>query len=493
MEAFRFFISLFAVGFLLSTCGLSDSDHEPLQSQPIRLAISQVPLNLDPRFAADAASERINRLIYQSLVDFDKASRPIPSLATWQTVSPTTYQFTLNPTRTAFHHQGLLTAGDVKATYDSIIALKDSPHAAEFANIINIEVVDENILIFQLKQPDVHFPEKLIIGILPRDLIIKQHDFSREPIGSGPLKFVSWQHQLTLKRVVDGQIITISEVKDPTVRVLKLIRGEVDLLQGDLPPELIKYIESKPELVVASTPGANFSYLGLNMQDPLLSKFKVRQAIAHAIDREALIQKVMVENTRVAGSILPPEHYAGNARLQSYDYNPMLARQLLEQAGMGLPIKLIYKTSTDAQRIRFATILQAQMKPAGIDLEIRSLDWGTFFEDVKQGQFQVFGLTWVGIRTPEIYNKVFGSGSFPPNGFNRGRFVDAELDELLAREDWVMATARIHAQLPYIPLWHEGQFAAFHQTIKKYAPKPDGNWDDLATIQRSATIDDYAH
>jgi peptide/nickel transport system substrate-binding protein len=206
-----------------------------------------------------------------------------------------------------------------------------------------------------------------------------------------------------------------------------------------------------------------------------------------------LIQKVMVKNTRVAGSILPPEHYAGNARLQSYDYNPMLARQLLEQAGMGLPIKLIYKTSTDAQRIRFATILQAQMKPAGIDLEIRSLDWGTFFEDVKQGQFQVFGLTWVGIRTPEIYNKVFGSGSFPPNGFNRGRFVDAELDELLAREDWVMATARIHAQLPYIPLWHEGQFAAFHQTIKKYAPKPDGNWDDLATIQRSATIDDYAH
>jgi peptide/nickel transport system substrate-binding protein len=133
--------------------------------------------------------------------------------------------------------------------------------------------------------------------------------------------------------------------------------------------------------------------------------------------------------------------------------------------------------------VRFATILQAQMRPAGIALEIRSLDWGTFFADVKAGNFQLFGLTWVGIKTPEIYAKALGSQSFPPNGFNRGRYQDEELDKLLADEDWPAATARIHAQLPYISLWYEGQFAAMQKNITNYSPKPDGNWDDLATIQ----------
>ena len=143
--------------------------------------------------------------------------------------------------------------------------------------------------------------------------------------------------------------------------------------------------------------------------------------------------------------------------------------------------------------MRLATILQAQLAKAGIELEIRSLDWGTFFEEVKKGNFQLFGLTWVGIRTPEIYAKAFRSNQFPPKGFNRGRYIDAELDALLAKEDWPAATRRIHDQLPYIPLWYEAQFAAFNRNLKGYSPKPDGNWDDLATIERSDTIDNHAH
>lgn len=467
---------------LLAACGKPSSE-----TLEIRFAIAQAPLNLDPRYVTDAASERVNRLIYQPLVDFDAASKPAPVLARWRAVSDREFRFVLNKNRALFHHQTHLTAQDVKATYDSLIALKDSPHAAEFANIENIEVEDENTVVFRLKQADKHFPAKLIIGILPKNLIEKAHDFAHNPIGNGALKFVSWQNKLVLKRVSDGQVISLQEVKDPTVRVLKLVRGEADLIQGDLPPELVKYLQTKPEINVKTSLGANFSYLGLNMQDPLLQNLKVRQAIAHAIHRQAIIDKVMVKSSRIAGAILPPEHYAGNANLTPYDYNPALARQLLQEAGVKLPLKLVYKTSTDAQRVRFATILQAQMQLAGIDMEIRSLDWGTFFEDVKQGNFQLFGLTWVGIKTPEIYAKAFGSQSFPPNGFNRGRYTDTELDNLLANEDWLAATRRIHAQLPYIPLWYEGQFAAMQKNISNYSPKPDGNWDDLTTIARTAT------
>lgn len=464
------------------------------QDVPIHFAVAQMPLNLDPRYATDAASERVNRLLYQSLVHFDAASNLVPELAAWQKISPTEYHFTLKQPFTRFHDQTLLTAQDVKATYDSVMGLKDSPHRAEYSNIALIAISNDKRIIFKLKQADNHFPAKLVLGILPKGLIEQKHDFSRQPMGSGPLMFAQWKRQLILKRLRDGQRIIIAEVKDPTVRVLKLLRGETDLLQGDLPPELVKHLQQKTAITVKTVEGANFSYLGLNMQDPVLRQHKVRLAIAHAVDRQAIINKVMVNPTRLATTILPPEHItnAGNV-LTDYDYNPVLAKKLLQEAGVQLPLKLIYKTSTDPQRVRFATILQAQMAAAGIQLEVRSLDWGTFFEEIKKGNFQLFGLTWVGINTPEIYAKAFGSHQFPPNGFNRGRYSDARLDALLLAEDWPAVTRHIHAQLPYIPLWYESQFAAFNRNITRYAPKPDGNWDDLATIERSATIDGYAH
>jgi len=461
--------------------------------QPIRFAVAQAPINLDPRYATDAASERVNRLLYQRLVEFDSSANPVAGIATWQEEIPLRYRFTLKEGLARFHNGNVLSAVDVKATYDSFAQLNDSPHAAEFTNISRITALDARSLIIELKSPDAHFPAKLIIGILPKNLIEKQHDFAHHPVGNGAFELSDWQDKLLLRRVTDGQLVSLSEVKDPTVRVLKLLRGEVDLLQGDLPPELVGYLQTKPKVTLQSEVGANFSYLGLNMKDPVLQHLKVRQALAYAIDRQAIVDTIMVRKTRLASTILPPEHYSNlvqdnalkvNAPLNPYFYNPTFAKQLLLEAGVKLPLKLVYKTSTDAQRVRFATILQAQMAPAGIDLEIRSLDWGTFFDNVKQGQFQLFGLTWVGIKTPEIYAKAFGSDFTPPKGFNRGRYNDAELDQLIAEEDWPAVTARIHAQLPYIPLWYEGQFSASSKKITYYTLHADGNWDGLINIQK---------
>jgi peptide/nickel transport system substrate-binding protein len=458
-------------------------------TQSIVFAIAQAPLNLDPRYATDAGSERLNRLLYRALIDFDAQSKPIAQLASWQTVSTTQYRFTVINSPDQFHNGMTLTANDIAATYQSIMHMKDSAHTAEFSNIAQIVVVDNRTVDFYLQKPDAQFVAKLIVGILPASLIVKGHDFSHAPVGSGPLKIVSWNHQLILERRSDKQRISLVEVKDPTVRVLKLLRGEVDLLQGDLQPELVKYLQTKPELVIKTSVGSNFSYLGFNCKDAQLQNPLVRRAVAHAIDRAAIIQLALVSASREARAILPPEHYTNQnaVALAAYNYNPALSKELLLKAGVKLPFKLVYKTSTDAQRVRLATIMQAQMAPAGIDLEIRSLDWGTFFEDVKQGQFQLYGLTWVGIKTPEIYAKSFATNSIPPYGFNRGRYADKALDQLLVKEDWPAVTARIHQQLPYVPLWYEGQFAAMAKNITHYSPKPDGNWDDLATISN------YAH
>lgn len=471
--------------FALGLCLLLAACSEPDNKNDIRFALAQAPLNLDPRHASDAASERINRLIYQPLMDFDDRSVPTGDLADWQEIAPTHYRFTLKPDRKPFHNGNPVTAGDVQATYQSLLAMRNSPHTAEFANISKIDVVDENIVDFMLRQPDPDFPARLIIGIVPAALIEQGYDFAHHPIGSGPLRFVSWDGVLRLERVSDGQKFALMEVRDPTVRVLKLLRGEADLLQGDLPPELVRHLERQPEVAVKFSTGTNFSYLGFNMQDPQLKTPLIRQAIAHAIDRQAVIQHALVQGSRLAESILPPEHWAGNPGLVSYNYDPQRARELLEQAGVELPLRLIYKTSTDAQRVRLATILQAQMQPAGIELEIRSLDWGTFFDDVKHGKFQLYGLTWVGIKMPEIYRLAFHSSSVPPRGANRGKFMDSEVDALIDTADWQGASSRIHKLLPYVPLWYEGQFIAMRKGLTGYSPKPDGKWDDLATIRRA--------
>lgn len=476
--------------FLVILCCLAACQQSQHPSTPsIVFAIAQAPLNLDPRYATDAGSERINRLLYRALVDFDAQSKPIPQLASWQKVSTTQYRFTLINSPAQFHNGMMLTTQDIVATYQSIMKMKDSAHTEEFANVAQIVALDNRTVDFYLRQPDAQFAAKLIIGILPASLIAAGHDFSHTPVGSGPLKLVSWNHQLILERRYDQQRISLVEVKDPTVRVLKLLRGEVDLLQGDLQPELVKYLQTKSQLVIKTSVGSNFSYLGFNCKDAQLQNLLVRRAVAHAIDRVAIIKLALVSASREAAAILPPEHYTNQnaSALTSYDYNPALSKELLLKAGVKLPLKLVYKTSTDAQRMRLATIMQAQMAPAGIELEIRSLDWGTFFEDVKEGQFQLYGLTWVGIKTPEIYAKSFATNNMPPHGFNRGHYSDDLLDQLLAKEDWQGVTARVHQQLPYVPLWYEGQFAAMAKNITNYSPKPDGNWDDLATISK------YAH
>lgn len=474
-------LSAVLVAGVLCLSGCARDQH----TSEIRFAIAQSPLTLDPRYATDAASERINRLIYRPLVDFDDRSRAIPALASWRMRDPLHYRFSLQAAGRAFHDGSRLAATDVVATYRSLLALRDAPHAAEFANIAQVEAVDDDTVDFILHRPDAQFPARLIIGILPATLIRQSHDFAHAPVGSGPLEFVSWKRTLTLMRTSDRQTLQLEEVRDPTVRVLKLLRGEVDLLQGDLPAELVGYLRRQPSVEVHESHGTNFSYLGFNLQDPLLKNPLVRQAIAMSVDRSALIDNVMVNGTRQATAILPPEHWAGNPALSQVPCNPAQARRLLEQSGVRLPLKLVLKTSTDAQRVRLATIMQGQMKKAGIDLEIRSLDWGTFFDDVKHGKFQLYGLTWVGIRTPEIYRLAFHSASVPPAGANRGRLEDSRLDTLIDQQDWSAATTRIHGLMPYVPLWYEGQFAAMRRGVTGYRPAPDGNWDALVTIRKN--------
>ena len=511
------------------------------QSNLIRMGVTSRPRMLDPRKATDALSSRINRLLYQALIDFDDAFQPIPSLATWQQFSDLHYRFTLQK-KTYFHHGKPLTAEDVAATYQAILdEAFASPLRGSLKNIAHIQAVNAQQVDFKLKQPDALFVGRLNVGICPADLIAQHHRFQDHPIGSGAAKFVAMDaQQLTLQRLTDGVQLQFIPVKDATVRVLKLRKGELDLIQNDLSPEMVAYCQQRSDLKVQWHNGTNFAYLGFNFEDPVLALPEIRQAIAYGIDRSAIIHAMFQGHARLAGGLLVPNHWAGNPDLTGYPYQPQLAQTKLQQgiaklenqaqkqskkmaksahfpspasqdndlltaslAKWGVKmdeigekrLQLSYKTSSNPTRIRLATIYQSQLRKIGIDLKIQSYDWGTFYHDIKQGRFQLYSLAWVGIKSPDIFKYVFDSSAIPPNGANRGRYRDPVADQLIRQAEkeqdlkkaaalYRQLQAHLQQTLACLPLWYEDQYAVMRQNLSDYPLYADGRYDGLLSIKK---------
>lgn len=494
-EAIRLLLAVVTfLGVALSGCA-------QLEHDSIRLALAGEAANLDPRYTTDATSARINRLIFARLVDFDERAQAQPSLARWEQLAPTYYRFHLGTDQREFHDGSRLTSRDVKATYDFILdPASASPHRAALALIDSIHIVDDDTLDVFLRRPDPLLPAYLVIGILPERLARQPRDMDFVPVGSGPMVYLGRPEPgvVQLRRQEDDQLIEVVRVPDATVRALKLIRGEVDLLQNDLPAELIGYLSRHPDIQVRRATGSNFAYLGFNLEDADTGRLEVRQAVAHALDRESIIKYVLDEGARPAGALLPPEHWAGHPDLKGIAYDPELSRSLLAAAGYGpdRPLQLTYKTSSDALRIRLATVIQDQLAQVGIRVALKTYDWGTFYGDIKAGRFQLFSLAWVGIKTPDIFRYVFHSSALPPDGANRGRFRDATVDALIEAAEQVedpthqiilyrALQTRLLATLPVVPLWYEDQVYAARADIDGYALAADGNYDGLLKVRRN--------
>jgi peptide/nickel transport system substrate-binding protein len=474
-------------------------------SQPrdevIRFGMGAAPTNLDPRFATDAGSARMNRLLYRALVDFDEQFRPVPSLAHWEQFGPLHYRFRLGAQGRDFHDGSRLGAADVAATYASILdPATGSPHRGGLELIERIEVLDADTLDFHLSRADPLFPGYLAIGILPARAIATGHPLQERPLGSGPFQLRAWPEtgRLRLTRREDGQEMEFLQVRDPTVRVLKLLRGEVDLIQNDLPAELVRYLAARPGLQVRQRPGSNFAYLGFNLQDPATGDPRVRLAIAHAIDRQAIIRHVLGDGARPAAALLPPNHWAGHPGLAQLEHDPDRARAYLAAAGYGpgRPLRLTYKTSADPLRLRIATVFQQQLAEVGIEVQLQSYDWGTFYADIRTGHFQLYSLAWVGIKTPDIFRYAFHSTALPPAGANRGRLADDAVDALIEAAEaapdgaaqaaaYRALQARLLDVLPYIPLWYEDHVFAAQADLEGYQLATDGNYDGVQWVRRT--------
>ena len=357
----------FLLVFLLLGCAENFDDDE------IRFGIAQKPQQFDPRFQSDAASKKLSHLIYTSLIYLDDEFLPRSNVVTFKKKNNLQYTFQLKKDLPSFSGGSILNIKDIIATISNLKDLSTSPYFQQLKNIKSIEKVSDNIFLIHLFKKEPNFLSQLNFFILPEKLLNENHNFSVNPAGSGIFKMIESSPNIKLVRRKDDQRINLIEIKDPTVRVLKLINGEIDLIQNDLPFEMIKVIQDNKNLNAISSFGSNVSYVGFNFKDKYLKNIQFRRALSLAINQREILEFFLPEKSRLSQQILPPEHWA-SVDITDDNYDPNEVRKLISQMEITKPIKLVLKTSTDPFRVKIATIIQKQLKDVGIDLEIKSLD-----------------------------------------------------------------------------------------------------------------------
>jgi peptide/nickel transport system substrate-binding protein len=191
--------------------------------------------------------------------------------------------------------------------------------------------------------------------------------------------------------------------------------------------------------------------------------------------------------------VIPPSNWSYAADVETYPYNPQRARELLREAGHE-NMSFTYRTATDDTGRLLASVLQQQLREVGIQMEIRSNEFATFYSDVVKGNFQMYSLRWIGGNNdPDILNFVFHSMMFPPNGANRGRYANPEVDRLidLARREVDIGKRKAAYQeiqrivakdLPYVSLFYVDNVAVYNKRIVGMKLYPAGEYEFLADV-----------
>ncbi len=474
------------------------------------IGLESDPTNLDPRLATDAASSRILDLVCEGLVRLGGDGSPHPSLATsWDVSGDRDYVFHL-ANGLQFSDGSPLTSADVKATFDAILdPTFASPHRGALARIRSIETPDSATVAIHLDEPYAPLLTALSVGILPAAKVADHtQKFPRGATCTGPYQVKSFAGGDRVVVEANPRFrgappaiarIEIKILTDEATRSLELRKGSVQFLLNGVAPDRIAELAGEPALAIARTPSANTTYLGFNFTDPVLADVRVRRAIAHAIDREAIIASLLGGYALPASGLLPPSNWAYDGDVTRYAHDPAAAKRLLEEAGKADPdgdgpaprFTLVHKTSEDKLRRRIAEVLESQLAAVGIGLTIQSSEWGTFFDDIKRGNFQTFTLQWVGVTEPDMFWTVFHSANVPPAGANRGRFRDPRVDGLSERAHTLLDPAArkplyaeiqrlVADELPYVFLWHEEHIAVMSNRLQGFELDSRGSFESFA-------------
>lgn len=461
------------------------------------------PPTLDPHLTTDATSARIIVEVFGGLVTIDPDLNIIPDLAESWDVSDDgrVYTFHLRP-EAKFHDGKPVTAHDVQWSLERVTnPLTESPVvdqylgdivgvkeklAGDATTISGVRFIDEHTIEFTIDEAKSYFLAKMTYPtgfVLDQDNVEENpRSWFREPNGTGPFR---------LKEYVVGETLVLSRNEHFHLGAPKLEEVEFILSGGT---SLLMYENDEihvagvgladldrlndpsndlyPELKTAP---ASFSvnYIGLNVNEPPLDDVKVRQALNLAIDKQEIASIVLGDLVQPADGILPPDFPGYDESVRGYQFDPVRAKQLLEESKYGddldnlPPITITTPGSFGANvSLDMEVILQMWERNLGITAEFQQTEFATFLKDLHKGRFQMFDIGWIAdYPDPENFLDIlFHSESTN----NHTHYSNPEVDELLVQARVETDTARRYAlyneaeqmildDAPWVPLWFDGE------------------------------------
>ncbi|MGL4393065.1 MAG: ABC transporter substrate-binding protein, partial [Fusobacteriaceae bacterium] len=399
-------------------------------------------ITFDPQDSTDNFSQRSIVQIYDRLVEMDTATGKVfNGLAdSWKQVDSVTIVFNLNK-NAKFHNGEPLTAEDVKFTIERAQSLPKV--AFLYEPIKQVVVVDANTVKIITKSPFApllnHLSHKSSSIISKKYFQEKGKDYFLNPIGSGAYKF---KERIVGDRVILAaneeyfkgapiiKKVEIRSIPEENSKIIGLETGEITVA-ADLEGIGINTIKENKSLILLQEPSENVNYLGFNNKKGILKDKEVRRAISMAVDRDSIIQAVVIGNAKKANSFLAPSVFGYSSTAKIVDYNPAEAKKIIEQKKL-VGTTLILGTTSASISSQTAEIIQAQLKEVGLNVEIQKLEWGAYLDATSKGKLDMFLLGW----GPSTMDGDYGlypnfHSSQISGGGNRAFYSNPKVDKLL--------------------------------------------------------------
>jgi peptide/nickel transport system substrate-binding protein len=471
----------------------------------------------DPRNVRSNYDTKLAHLVTSGLTTIDNATADPELLLAEkiERVDDLTYDATLKP-GLLFSDGNPVTAADVAWTFDSTIhgqAAQTSQLADRFASI---EALDARTVRFHLQKPLATLMSDLDFGIVERAAADEHGHFKGGiAVGCGPYVVDSldddgaqmhanprWPFAPPAVAKLD-----IKVVRDASARILMLVGGSADLAQNVARLDVVDDVAAQWRVHIETGRSALLTYLMMNNDDPILKDVRVRQAIALALDRDAIVKIKLGGHAVVATGLLPPSSWAYDGNVVHWQHDPARAKTLLDEAGHPDPdgdgpdvrFTLTYKTSSDQYRIAIANVIAAQLREVGIGVDVEPFEFNTFFSQVKKGAYQLASMQTSDITEPDYYYTYFNSKRIPspsmPDANNRWRYRNPRIDALtelgrtqLKRTDRKATYAEVQRTLanevPIIPLWFEDNIVVENRTVSGFTVLPDARYAGLVTARK---------
>jgi peptide/nickel transport system substrate-binding protein len=477
----------------------------------LRIGLDVDADTLDPRLTKVTSGYRIKEAAFNGLVAIGPDYSPVPDLAEkWDNPDEKTWVFHLRQ-GVKFHDGSDLTASDVKYTYESVLdPTFNSPFRSFYLSVDKVDATDNNTVTFTLKEPFAPFLSYMDLGIVPQAAASKP-DFSTKPIGTGPFKVDTWNTGDSIDlspfdAFYAGRAnldrLRVKVVPDNSARVVALESGDLDFVQSPLSPQDVAREQSAAKLRVDRTPAAGYTYVNLNTADPILADKNVRQALAHLVNKQQIIDTIYKGIGKPANGPIVPGMWAYSADIPSYDFSPDKAKQLLEDAGWkagadgvrtkdGQKLSLVVRThSEDPDRKQLIQVLQSEFQNVGIEATTNTVEFPALFQDVQDGKYQVSVIGWLNLQDPDraTFRQFTIDGSA-----NYGKYRNDQVDSLLkqarttldqtkAKTLYTDAVKQIVDDAPYVFVQYQEYIAMYTPKLQGYVINPVENWLSFRSV-----------